>query len=78
MVSYAQRNEIFTAEVNIDYRFNEIIIKIFRLFEMPSFKLANSWYDQSYSEVLNYKDADCDANTLQRYCIIILSDCVVI
>jgi hypothetical protein len=46
-------------------------MKIFRLLEMPSFQLANSWYDQSYSEVYSYKDADCDANTLQRYSIMI-------
>jgi hypothetical protein len=38
---------------------------------MPSFQLANSWYDQSYSEVLKYKDADSDANTLQKYLIMI-------
>jgi hypothetical protein len=39
---------------------------------MPSFKLANSWYDQSYSEVLEFKNAPPDANTLQKYFIIIL------
>ncbi len=34
---------------------------------MPSFKLANSWHDQSYSEVLEFKNAEPDANTLGRY-----------
>jgi hypothetical protein len=34
---------------------------------MPSFQLANSWYNQSYSEVLKYKDADSNANTLEKF-----------
>jgi hypothetical protein len=34
---------------------------------MPSFKLANSLYDQSFSEVLAFKDAEPDATTLRKY-----------
>jgi len=38
---------------------------------MPSFKLANSLYDQSFSEVLAFKDAEPDATTLRKYLNII-------
>jgi len=34
---------------------------------MPSFKLVNSWFDQSYSEVLEFKNAPPDSTTLRRY-----------
>ncbi len=33
---------------------------------MPSFKLANSLYDQSFSEILEYKDAEPNATTLRK------------
>ena len=39
---------------------------------MPSFKLANSCYDQSYSEVLEFKDIEPDADTLRKYFIMII------
>ncbi|UJR20886.1 hypothetical protein I4U23_023995 [Adineta vaga] len=38
-----------------------------RLLEMPSFQLANSLYDQSFSEVLAFKDAEPDATTLRKF-----------
>lgn len=37
-----------------------------RFLDMPSFKLANSWYDQSYSEVLEFKNLEPDMNTLRK------------
>jgi hypothetical protein len=39
---------------------------------MPSFKLSNSLYDQSYSEVLEFKNAEPNSNTLEKYFIIII------
>ena len=39
---------------------------ICRLLEAPSFQLANSLYDQSFSEVLEFKNAEPDATTLRR------------
>ncbi|CAF1096635.1 unnamed protein product [Adineta steineri] len=38
-----------------------------KLLEMPSLKLANSLYDQSFSEVLAFKDAEPDATTLRKF-----------
>ncbi|CAF0733354.1 unnamed protein product [Rotaria sordida] len=38
-----------------------------KLLEMPSFKLVNSWYDQSYSEVLEFKNTEPDASTLRKF-----------
>ncbi|CAF1957290.1 unnamed protein product [Rotaria magnacalcarata] len=38
-----------------------------KLLEMPSFALANSWYDQSYSEILEFKNVDPDASTLRKF-----------
>lgn len=34
---------------------------------MQSFKLANSLYDQSFAEVLAFKDKEPDATTLRQY-----------
>jgi hypothetical protein len=36
---------------------------------MPSFQLANSWYDQSYAEVLAFKNSEPNSSTLQKYFI---------
>ncbi len=41
-------------------------METFRLLETPSFKLANSLYDQSFSEVLEFKDAEPTATTLRK------------
>jgi hypothetical protein len=38
---------------------------------MPSFKLANSLYDQSFTEVLEFKDAEPNATTLRKYFILL-------
>jgi hypothetical protein len=38
---------------------------------MPSFQSVNKLYDQSYTEVLQFKDADTSSATLQKYSIII-------
>ncbi|CAF2515903.1 unnamed protein product [Rotaria sp. Silwood2] len=38
-----------------------------KLLDMPSFKLANSWYDQSYSEILEFKNIESDASTLRKF-----------
>ncbi|CAF1161721.1 unnamed protein product [Rotaria sp. Silwood1] len=38
-----------------------------KLLEMPSFKLANSWYDQSYSEILEFKNVEPDMSTLRKF-----------
>ncbi|CAF0743728.1 unnamed protein product [Adineta steineri] len=38
-----------------------------KLLEMPSFKLVSSWYDQSYSEVLEFKDAEPNSTTLRKF-----------
>ncbi|CAM2704656.1 unnamed protein product [Rotaria socialis] len=38
-----------------------------KLLEMPSFALANSLYDQSYSEILEFKNVDPDASTLRKF-----------
>ncbi|UJR28664.1 hypothetical protein I4U23_009893 [Adineta vaga] len=37
------------------------------LIEMPSFKLTNSLYDQSYSEVLEFKDVEPNLTTLRKF-----------
>ena len=36
---------------------------------MPSFKLVNSLYDQSYSEILEFKDAEPISSILNKYLI---------
>ncbi len=46
---------------------HSILYLFHRLLEMPSFKLANSLYDQSFSEVLAFKDAEPNATTLRQY-----------
>jgi len=38
-----------------------------RLLEMPSFKHANSLYDQSFSEVLDFKTAEPNATNLRKF-----------
>ena len=42
-------------------------IASFRLLESPSFQLANSLYDQSFSEILEFKDIDPTPTTLRKY-----------
>ena len=73
MVSYEKRNGLFTTKVKEKNRFFSAFEHFFlsmnekRLLEMPSFQMANRWYDQSYSEVLNYKDIDVSFNVLRKY-----------
>ncbi|CAF1506386.1 unnamed protein product [Adineta ricciae] len=38
-----------------------------KLVQMPSFQLVNSLYEQSYSEVLEFKDAEPDVSTLRNF-----------
>ncbi len=72
MVTYAQRNELFTGEVwEVKNKIQMIdlhirILSTNRLLDMPSFKLANSWYDQSFSEILAFQNPDPDTSTLRR------------
>ncbi len=60
------RKEMNYIPTRYDKSENSISNSIFRLLEMPSFKLANSLYDQSFSEILEYKDAEPTATTLRK------------
>lgn len=54
-------------------KINNKSIEIFRILETPSFQLANSLYDQSFSEILEFKDAEPTATTLRQYFVLYFS-----
>ena len=66
MVAYASGDELDPDKVRSGLCINRSTLSVMRrLLDMPSFKLANSLYDQSFSEVLAFRNAEPDATTLR-------------
>lgn len=68
MVSHEERNELYSESVRT-HRLNEekYLSFVSSLLEAPSLKRANALYDQSFAEVLAFKNLEPDATTLRRF-----------
>ena len=71
MVSYEKRNGLSSNKV-LEKKNDWALVHWFffvekkRLLEMPSFQMVNRWYDQSYSEVLAFKDEEISNSLLHK------------
>ena len=67
MVAHAQRNAFTASQVGeIVSHYIQSPTSCKRLSDTPSFQLVKQWYEQSFAEVLEFKNAEINPATLQR------------